>query len=122
MRVLHRSRSGREAVKSDTSYPPTVDEINALPDNLRRWIHELETNADPAGTIRRCALLEQENAQLRAALAERDDNAERYVWLRDGNRLSANRSADLHPALAIAAGLPGDGWDDSIDKARSPTP
>jgi hypothetical protein len=30
----------------------TPDEINALPDRVRRYIHDLETNCDPAGTIR----------------------------------------------------------------------
>jgi hypothetical protein len=55
---------------SDTSYPPTADEVNALPTNLRQWIHQLETDADPAGTIRRAVLLEQENAQLRALVVQ----------------------------------------------------
>jgi hypothetical protein len=55
---------------NDTSYPPTSAEINALPPNLRRWIHELETDADPAGTIRQAALVEDENRQLRAKVAE----------------------------------------------------
>lgn len=55
---------------NDTSYPPTSAEINALPTNLRRWIHELETNADPAGTVRTAVLVEEENKQLRAKIAE----------------------------------------------------
>lgn|GEM_PF-4884814 len=32
--------------------PPTADEINALPQHIRDYIHNLETNADPAGTVR----------------------------------------------------------------------
>jgi hypothetical protein len=54
----------------DTSYPPTAQEINALPPNLRRWIHALETDADPAGTIRQNALVTEENEQLRAMIEE----------------------------------------------------
>ena len=31
---------------------PTAENINALPDPVRKYIHDLETNADPAGIIR----------------------------------------------------------------------
>jgi hypothetical protein len=40
-------------------WTPTAANINALPLPLRRYIMELETHADPAGTI-------QENYELRA--------------------------------------------------------
>lgn len=54
----------------DASYPPTSAEINALPPNLRRYVMMLETDADPAGTIRQAILVGEENNQLRALVAE----------------------------------------------------
>lgn len=44
----------------------TPDEINALPQRLRDYIHHLETDADPAGTLRENFRLREENAALRA--------------------------------------------------------
>ena len=32
--------------------PPTSDEINALPENIRLWVHDLETRCDPSGELR----------------------------------------------------------------------
>jgi hypothetical protein len=49
---------------------PTSEEINALPKRIRDFIMELETNADPAGTIREVGMLRDQVAQLSAALAE----------------------------------------------------
>ena len=51
---------------------PLAGEINELPERLRSWIHHLETDADPAGTLR-------ENFVLReavAALGAKADKAE----------------------------------------------
>jgi len=42
----------------NTEWKPTPAAVNALPEPLRRYIHDLETNTDPAGII-------QENAYLR---------------------------------------------------------
>lgn len=39
--------------------------INALPERLRRYIHHLETDADPADTLRENFRLREENAGLR---------------------------------------------------------
>ncbi len=33
-------------------WTPTAEIINALPEPLRRYIHDLQTHVDPAGTIR----------------------------------------------------------------------
>lgn len=35
--------------------PVTSAEIDALPDRMRQYIHMLETDCDPAGTIRELA-------------------------------------------------------------------
>lgn len=49
---------------------PTAAEINALPANLRSYIHDLETRADPAGDVRRGRLAEDENRALRRKAEE----------------------------------------------------
>jgi hypothetical protein len=43
----------------------TPDNVNALPEPLRRYIHDLQTNTDPAGLMRENFTLRQENAGLR---------------------------------------------------------
>lgn len=49
----------------------TAAEINALPDRVRRYIHDLETMADPAGMVRENILVREENAQLRAYIEQK---------------------------------------------------
>ena len=55
-------------------WTPTAENINALPGPLRRFIHDLAANADPAGTVRElaqmkdvCRELEASNRMLRDA-------------------------------------------------------
>jgi hypothetical protein len=52
------------------TYEPALplEEINALPENVRRYIMWLETDADPAGTLQENWRLTQENAALRKML------------------------------------------------------
>ena len=54
---------------------PTAENVNALPDALRSYIHDLHTRADPAGDVRELIItrdlsyaLERQGAELRAAL------------------------------------------------------
>jgi hypothetical protein len=49
---------------------PDADHINALPGPLRRYIHDLETRADPAGDVAEIALLKENNAALWARVRE----------------------------------------------------
>jgi hypothetical protein len=49
---------------------PDADHINALPGPLRRYIHDLETRADPAGDVAEIALLKENNAALWARVGE----------------------------------------------------
>lgn len=49
---------------------PLADEINELPERLRSWIHDLETNADPAGTLRENFVLRENVAALGAKVEE----------------------------------------------------
>lgn len=56
---------------------PTAANINALPEPLRRYIHDLETRTDPAGEVRRIAELKDQvealQVQLKTARAPRTD-------------------------------------------------
>jgi len=47
----------------------TPNEIDSLPENVRAYIHQLETRADPAGDVQRIAALEQQVKGLTARLA-----------------------------------------------------
>jgi hypothetical protein len=47
-------------------WQPTPDAINSLSAPLRRYIHHLETDCDPSGTLRENFRLRDENAALRA--------------------------------------------------------
>ena len=56
---------------------PTAENVNALPDQVRKFVHDLATNADPAGTVRDLTIaqdtiraLEASNRMLRDVAAE----------------------------------------------------
>jgi len=49
-------------------FKPDAAHINALPDPLRRFIHDIETNADPAGTISENILVRDGSRMLRTLL------------------------------------------------------
>ena len=55
-----------------------AEEINALPERLRKYVHALETECDPAGTIRENFRLREENAMLRFECERL--SRERYLW------------------------------------------
>ncbi|MGH9821655.1 MAG: hypothetical protein ACREDR_00130 [Blastocatellia bacterium] len=49
---------------------PTLKAINALPDPLRKYVRELETQLDPAGILRENAILRAHLKALNAKIAE----------------------------------------------------
>jgi hypothetical protein len=64
------------------SWTPTVESIESLPLGLRRYIHELQTNNDLAGTIRenfrlhqQIVVLQKECERLTGAVSERPGGA-----------------------------------------------
>lgn len=63
----NRSWTTRDANKDklELDWSPTAEHINALPDPIRRYIHDLQTNADPAGTLAENFRLRRENEMLR---------------------------------------------------------
>jgi hypothetical protein len=56
-------------------WKPTAANINALPESLRRYIHDLETNCDPAGLVQQIAALKDQVNQLLALLPRTADGA-----------------------------------------------
>jgi hypothetical protein len=54
----------------------TPEEINALPERVRTYIHDLETRCDPAGDLRALRLAQDENRMLREKLARERDAAD----------------------------------------------
>ena len=61
-------------------------EINELPDRVRKYIAALETECDPAGTIRENFRLGEENAGLRLECEWLAEDRNRLDWLDQINR------------------------------------
>jgi len=50
------------------NFKPTAEQINKLPEPLRKYIHDLETLCDPAGLVQENAYLCEVNEQLETLL------------------------------------------------------
>jgi hypothetical protein len=83
-------------------FTPTAENINALPEPLRRYIHGLETRCDPAGDLaaRICA---EDNAAALAVKAQRleaenrelrEDRSELWKLIIDGSELGCTQPSD----------------------------
>jgi hypothetical protein len=64
----------------DDKWLPTASNVNALPEGVREYVHDLETNADPAGMVRENALLTD---QLRCQNALLEELSNKLQWLVD---------------------------------------
>ena len=53
----------------DASWTPTAENIDALPRPLRRYLHHLQSNVDPIGTMRENFRLRQEVKALKKKVA-----------------------------------------------------
>ena len=49
---------------------PTVDEINALPEKFRQYIHDLVTRYDKSGDVQTIAILREDRDALRRRVEE----------------------------------------------------
>jgi CII-binding regulator of phage lambda lysogenization HflD len=58
-------------------WQPTAENINALPESLRVYIHALETDCDPAGTIRELVIARDALKAMEARVAELEQEEER---------------------------------------------
>jgi hypothetical protein len=56
--------------KRAASIYPTVDEINALPEKFRQYIHDLETRCDKSGDVQMIAILRENRDALRRRVEE----------------------------------------------------
>lgn len=61
------ARCHREAL-APSGWLPTPANINALPEPVRKYIHDVETRCDPAGYVAELALLRDQNENLQALL------------------------------------------------------
>jgi hypothetical protein len=57
-------------VKRTASCYPSPDEINALPETFRRYIHDLETRRDKSGDVQTIALLREDRDALHRRVEE----------------------------------------------------
>ena len=49
---------------------PTADEINALPEKFRKYIHDIETRCDKTGDVQTIALLREDRDALQRRVEE----------------------------------------------------
>lgn len=60
----------KEQLSAVSDFKPTSACINALPDSIRQYIHDLETRCDPAGDIQTMASLKDQRDALAKQLSE----------------------------------------------------
>lgn len=60
--------AGKTMLFTSPDWTPTPENINALPDPVRKYIHDLQTNVDPQGLVRQNHILQCEVAALRAEI------------------------------------------------------
>ena len=65
--------------KRTASIYPTVDEINALPEKFRQYIHDLATRCDKSGDVQTIAILRED----RDALQRRVEELEARIALQE---------------------------------------
>lgn len=56
--------------KRTASIYPTPDEINALPEKVRRYIHDLVTRCDKSGDVQTIAILREDRDALQKRVEE----------------------------------------------------
>jgi hypothetical protein len=56
--------------KRTASIYPTVDEINALPEKFRQYIHDLVTRCDKSGDVQTIAILREDRDALQRRVEE----------------------------------------------------
>jgi hypothetical protein len=76
--------------KRAASIYPTVDEINALPEKFRQYIHDLETRCDKSGDVQTIALLKKD----RDVLQRRVEGLEARIALQEREYLEAPIETD----------------------------
>jgi len=75
-------RPKSHTLKIAPTWLPTPEAVNALPEPLRRYIHDLETNTDPAGMVRENIIMRAERDALVLKVAALNQKAGRPVALK----------------------------------------
>lgn len=70
----------RQLIQLGDKWLPTVKNINALPEPIRKYIHDLETSCDPAGMVQANTIMKDLCNQLEAKLIQQEPEIdEKYV-------------------------------------------
>jgi hypothetical protein len=64
-------------VKRTEACYPSAEEINALPEKFRRYIHDLETRCDKSGDVQTIALLREDREALQKRVEKLDAEVSR---------------------------------------------
>ena len=56
---------------------PSADEINALPEKFRQYIHDLETRTDKSGDVQTIAFLREDREALQRRVEELEEELQR---------------------------------------------
>ncbi len=54
--MLHEFLATEAAIAGGEGWVPTAENVNALPEGIRRYVHDLETRCDPAHDVQKMAL------------------------------------------------------------------
>lgn len=77
LRNIFADPSGRIAAQERTAACyPTADEINALPEKVRQYIHDIETRCDKSGDVQTMALLREDREALQKRVEELETGLE----------------------------------------------
>ena len=77
---------------------PTSDEINALPEKFRRYIHDLVTKCDPTGDVQTIAQLREDREALQMRVEELEP--ELTAMRKDPDNLSDSTPRGLSDSLS----------------------
>jgi len=96
---------------------PTAENINGLPEPIRKFIHDIETNADPAQTVRENTILKDTVAALAKRVEELEvppgdteaaEKVYREIWPGAPNDEGVRADIDLFAAALAAARQAGE--------------
>lgn len=83
------------AARQLTTFSPTPEQVNALPPKIRGYIHDLETNCDPAGMVRENVIAGETTRALHEQLREMERT----------NRELAGHNEDFRAAESVIDSL-----------------
>ena len=86
------------------SWTPTAENINALPDGIRQYVHDLETRSDPTGDVQTIAVQKENLCALEKRVVELEGALE-YL----GECVDAAKAEGLDAQIYNARAACGDG-------------